>query len=119
LKLFKFIKESLLIIFFIFIGFLLLLLSVFDVLFDINKQEKLLSGFYEIAGSLEKTVCLICNFDLIIDKKMIDLSLKMGMAEYALDGLEILRGILPGETYSPYREEILARIREKQQRTGF
>jgi predicted RNA-binding Zn-ribbon protein involved in translation (DUF1610 family) len=36
MKLFSFIKESLLIIFFIFIGFLFVILSVFDVLYDIG-----------------------------------------------------------------------------------
>jgi hypothetical protein len=61
----------------------------------------------------------INRYSIPLYKEMIDLTLKMGMVEYALDALEILKGILPEQAYSDYQEEILSRIREKQDRMPF
>ena len=61
----------------------------------------------------------INRYSVPLYKKMIDLTLKMGLVEYALDALEILKGILPEEDYSPYQEEILSRISDKQDRMPF
>jgi hypothetical protein len=53
------------------------------------------------------------QYSVPLYQKMVDLSLSMGLDDYALDGLEIIREILPEEKFLPYQDEILSRIRKK------
>jgi len=88
------------------------ILKAVDYYHEIKRDDYL--AYNLLIGATE-----INRYSVPLYKKMIDLALAMGLVEYALDGLEILQGILPAETYSPYRDEIMTRIREKRERMGF
>lgn len=52
-------------------------------------------------------------YSVSLYKKMIDLSLDMGLDDYVLDGLKILQGILPENEFSLYEAGIRAKILDK------
>ncbi|MBR9998448.1 MAG: hypothetical protein KFF73_05720 [Cyclobacteriaceae bacterium] len=59
----------------------------------------------------------INRYSVPLYKRMVDLTLDMGLTEYAMDGLEILRDLLTAEEYLDYEDQISSRIREKQDRS--
>jgi len=53
-------------------------------------------------------------YSVKLNQKIIELSLKMGLIDYALDGLENLRALMKENEFNKYEKEITFRVREKQ-----
>jgi len=58
-------------------------------------------------------------YSIALYQKLVELSLDMGLIEYAQDALEILQNLLPENEFSSYRQDISSRIMEKKDITGF
>jgi hypothetical protein len=79
--------------------------------------------YQKIRGDVYHAYILLINateinkYSVPLYQKIVDLTIDMGLREYAMDGLEVLRGLLPPDDYAAYRENILSRIRSREDRS--